>query len=123
MRWGIHRTLAQLGRSISRKIKERKPRSSESSGKKAPKPKRKTARTMTTEELQQRINRMKMEKEYNSLLKETRKLNAGADFASKVLKKSGENIATQYVTYAMGTAINKAMNKNVVNPKKGQKDK
>ena len=40
-----------------------------------------------------------------------------------VLEKSGKNIATQAVTYAMGNMVNKIAGSDVVNPKKGQKDK
>lgn len=40
-----------------------------------------------------------------------------------ILEKSGKNIATQFVTYAMGAAVNKIAGTDVVNSKKGQKDK
>ena len=48
-----------------------------------------------------------------------------------VLEKSLDNIGTQGLTYFLGTAVNKAVNKRdekgnlveIVNPKKGQKDK
>ena len=45
-----------------------------------------------------------------------------------VLEQSGKNIATQATTYLMGTATNKLFEKfgfgpDVINPKKGQKDK
>ena len=45
-----------------------------------------------------------------------------------ILEKSGTNIATQTMTYVMGTAVNKVLSsmvddKQAINPKKGQKDK
>ena len=47
----------------------------------------------------------------------------GKSFVSDILEKSAKNIGTQAATYAMGAAINKMAKKEIVNPKKGQKDK
>ena len=52
-----------------------------------------------------------------------KKPSRGKDFVMDVLEKSGKNIATQLTTYAMGAAVNKVAGKEIVNPKKGQKDK
>ena len=40
-----------------------------------------------------------------------------------ILEQSGKNIGGQLATYAMGTAVNKMAGSQIVNPKKGQKDK
>lgn len=90
----------------------------------------KSVKEMTDDELSEAIARMKLEESYNDYM---RKLNPekpskGADFVKKVLERSGENIATQTATYAMGKLTNKLIEavtgeKDAINPKKGQKDK
>lgn len=80
---------------------------------------------MTNEELKEKIARLELEKKYSDLLKSTGqvKQKKGKSFVMDVLEKSGKNIATQFTTYIMGTAINKVAKSDIVNPKKGQKDK
>ncbi|MDO5397626.1 MAG: hypothetical protein Q4G33_06825 [bacterium] len=85
----------------------------------------KTVKEMSDSELRERISRLELEKRYKDLSKssEQAKTSKGKSFVMDVLEKSGKNIATQAVTYAMGSIVNKAVGSNVVNPKKGQKDK
>lgn len=71
-----------------------------------------------------------MEKDYLELTvtKNQKRAEKGKKFVEDVLTNSAKNIATQTVTYLMGKGVNKALGKmfddpNVVNPKKGQKDK
>ena len=69
---------------------------------------------------------LELEKRYSDLSKpgEQAKTSKGKAFVMDVLKKSGKNVATQAVTYAMGSMVNKLAGSDVVNiPKKGQKDK
>lgn len=84
-------------------------------------------KNMTDQELRDRINRLQLEKQYKSLLEPSgqNKVNKGKAFVQNVLETSGKNIATQLATYAMGTLVNKYIGKGkqIVNPKKGQKDK
>lgn len=106
--------------------KEKPVRDSDAANKKPLEKKR--TRDLSMEELQNRINRLTKEKEYKRLLSEVRggkrkAFSAAKSFIADVVSKSGKNIATQYVTYWLGTAVNKASGKEVVNPKKGQKDK
>ena len=77
------------------------------------------------EELRQAISRLEMEKRYKELERSAnpQKNNDGKKFVENILRKSGENIATQFTTYAMGTLVNKIAGSEIVNPKKGQKDK
>lgn len=96
---------------------------------KASKPKT-SVKEMTDEELNKAIERMRLEKTYNQLVSELNpdKTAKGSSFVKKVIEKSGENIATQATTYALGKLTNKAIEaltgeKDAVNPKKGQKDK
>lgn len=84
-------------------------------------------KNMTDQELRDRINRLQLEKQYKSLLEPSgqKTVNKGKAFVQNVLETSGKNIATQLATYAMGTLVNKYIGKGkqIVNPKKGQKDK
>lgn len=138
MKWGVRRTAAQLGhatKSVAKKAassvkdsyakrKERK-----ETEKAAKVRKKKKVKDMTDEELRYHISRMELEKTYLDLKKQTApQRSKGSKFVENVLTKSGDNIATQFVTYVLGTGTNKAFanlfnDPSIVNPKKGQKDK
>lgn len=83
---------------------------------------------LSNEELKNRIERMKVEKEYLDLAKDTRTkgkkfIDGIAELSTDILKGSVKNIGQQYVSYWLGVAINKKAGQDIVNPKKGQKDK
>lgn len=85
-------------------------------------------KSLSDQELRDRISRLELEKRYKSLTAsdtDVKRTNRGKEFITSVLESSGRNIATQLATYAMGTAVNKYLGKGkqIVNPKKGQKDK
>ena len=84
-------------------------------------------KTLTDDELRQKITRLELELEKRnkelSRADEQKKVSKGKAFVMDVLQKSGSNIATQLMTYAMGTLVNKLAGDEIVNPKKGQKDK
>lgn len=124
MKWGVRRTPVQLGhRRKPKKIAKRSQESPEGEKKKsAPK---KNVHELSDEELRQAISRLEMEKRYKELERSAnpQKNNDGKKFVENILRKSGENIATQFTTYAMGTLVNKIAGSEIVNPKKGQKDK
>lgn len=82
-------------------------------------------KTLTDDELRQKIARLELEKRYKDLsrIDEQKKVSKGKAFVMDVLQKSGNNIATQLATYVMGTMVNKLAGNEIVNPKKGQKDK
>ena len=92
---------------------------------------RKSVKEMSDAELQSAINRINLETRYSELTKvrEPSKNSRAQKFITDVLESSAKNIATQTATYLMGTAVNKAFKKfgkveeDVINPKKGQKDK
>ena len=93
-------------------------------------PRHKSAKKMTDEELNAAINRLQLEQRYNQLTAPANeeKESKGKRWAMDILEKSGTNIATQTMTYVMGTAVNKVLSsmvddKQAINPKKGQKDK
>lgn len=80
---------------------------------------------ISDDELRKKITHLELEKRYKELLRadEQKKNSAGKAFVMDVLEKSGKNIATQLTTYVMGTTVNKLAGSEVVNPRKGQKDK
>lgn len=80
---------------------------------------------MTDEEIRAAINRMQLEKQYKQLAAEMspQKKNEVMDFTKKIMGRAVENIATQAATYAVGKAVNMMAGGEIVNPKKGQKDK
>ena len=123
MKWGVRRTPAQLGRRTSSK-KKSKPTGREEKGKVAPK-KKKSLKDMSDEELRAKISRLELEKRYSDLSKPENhaRTTKGKAFVSDILEKSGKNIGTQLTTYALGTAVNKMLKTDAVNPKKGQRDK
>ncbi len=86
---------------------------------------KKSIKEMSDSELRDKISRLELEKRYKDLSKssEQAKTSKGRAFVMDVLEKSGKNIATQAVTYAMGSMVNKVAGSDIVNPKKGQKDK
>lgn len=111
-KWGVRRYQNKDG-SLTNAGKQRQASTKES------------VKDLSDDELRKRIKRLQDEKTYKDLMKseEKQKLFDGKKFVVDVLKRSGENIATQATTYAMGAAVNKAFGKDIVNPKKGQKDK
>lgn len=146
MKWGIRRfqnkdgTLTSAGRKrlkqnsedSSDSTKNTKTESvSSSSNPKSSTPEKKSLKDMSDDELQAAINRINLETRYSELTKTNSpsKNNSRAKkFIMDVLEQSGKNIATQATTYLMGTATNKLFEKfgfgpDVINPKKGQKDK
>lgn len=119
MKWGVRRDRTKL---LGRKKKGKGTDDSDSQ--------KQSISKMTDDELRSRISRLRMEKDYRELTvtKSQKRAEKGKKFVEDVLTNSAKNIATQTVTYLMGKGVNKALGKmfddpNVVNPKKGQKDK
>lgn len=138
MKWGVRRTAEQLGHTTKKTAKKAasaakeaysKRKERKQSEKAAKIRKKKKVKDMTDEELREHISRMQLEKQYLELKKQTApQRSKGSKFVEQVLTKSGDNIATQFVTYVLGTGTNKAFasvfgDPAIVNPKKGQKDK
>ena len=146
MKWGIRRfqnkdgTLTSAGRkrlkqngdNSSENSKNNKTESNSStSNSKSSTPAKKSLKDMYDAELQAAINRLNLETRYSELTKSdspSKNNSRAKKFITDVLEQSGKNIATQATTYLMGTATNKLFEKfgfgpDVINPKKGQKDK
>lgn len=125
MKWGVRRYQNKDGTLTPAGKKHVSQKGNSSSNSNESKPARKFIKDMSDEELNSAIRRLELEKKYKSLLigDNKKKAEKGRQIIYEILEKSGKNIATQLTTYALGTAINKAFGENVVNPKKGQKDK
>ena len=115
MKWGIRRYQNKDGSLTAAGKKRYSDSSSVNDG----------IKDLTDQELRDRINRLNLEKQYRDLTTPSgqKQVNKGKQFVMSVLETSGKNIATQLVTYGMGAAVNKLFKANIVNPKKGQKDK
>ena len=101
------------------------------------KPKSKSISEMTDDEIKAKIERLRLEQTLSQLMpkdpppKESELKKLAKKVGMGVLEKSLDNVGTQGLTYFLGTAVNKAVNLRdkdgnlieVVNPKKGQKDK
>lgn len=132
MKWGVRRTEAQLAKARG-KIKSEEDETSnkkETSNADTKNSSKKKISEMSDEELRDKISRLNLEKQYKQLYAEMNpaQKSAGKDFMKKIISRSGENIATQAMTYVMGVGTNKLMgmifdDPKIVNPKKGQKDK
>lgn len=83
---------------------------------------------ISSEDLQKRINRIQLEKQYRDLTTKPKTVSKGRQILNSILESSSKNIGTQLATYLMGNMVNsvaKALGSeaDIVNPKKGQKDK
>ena len=84
---------------------------------------------LTEKELKERIARLELEKKYQDLMNQTGqvKQNKGKKFIEDVLTTAGKDIAVQASAHLMGLAVNKAFEKalqdNLVDPKRVQKKK
>lgn len=83
---------------------------------------------ISSEDLQKKINRIQLEKQYRDLTTKPKTVSKGRQILNSILESSSKNIGTQLATYLMGNMVNsvaKALGSeaDIVNPKKGQKDK
>lgn len=80
---------------------------------------------ISSEELQKKINRIQLEKQYRDLTTKPKTVSKGRQILNNILESSSKNIGTQLATYLMGNMVNsvaKALGSeaDIVNPKKGQ---
>ena len=139
-KWGIRRyqnkddSLIKSGKKHSAKVSNFLSKHKEKTvAKKASKtPTSKEISKLTDDELKKRIDRMDLEIKYKSKYSELHpaKVSSGRKFLKSMtgvttssLEKAGKNIGGQLATYLAGELTNKIAGKEVVNPKKGQKDK
>ena len=83
---------------------------------------------ISSEDLQKRIDRIQLEQKYRELTSKPKTISKGRQVLTSILETSSKNVGTQLATYLMGNMVNsvaKALGSeaDIVNPKKGQKDK
>ena len=89
----------------------------------------KPVRMLSDDDLKKRINRLTLEKQYKTLVKDVETVSKGKKILDKVIENASENVGTQLATYLFGKGVNKIATEvfkvpgDIVNPKKGQKDK
>ena len=146
MKWGVRRyqnkdgSLINKKRTTSSSAEGRKPaakkktKTKTSSVSKTVKPKKKRLSEMTDAEINERLERMTLEKKYRDAQREEMAQSRGKKFAMDCLETIGKNVITNLGTQAgnhiVGNAINRLAgvssddaNKRIVNPQKGQSDK
>lgn len=146
MKWGVRRyqnkdgSLINKKRTTSSSAEGRKPaakkktKTKTSSVSKTAKPKKKRLSEMTNDEINERLDRMALEKKYRDAQREEIAQNRGKKFAMDCLEIVGKNVITNLGTQAgnhiVGNAVNRLAgvssddaNKRIVNPQKGQSDK
>lgn len=148
MKWGVRRYQNKDGSLINKKRttsksaegrksaakKKTKAKTKKSSKQKTAKPKKKRLSEMTDAEINERLERMALEKKYRDAQREEMAQSRGKKFAMDCLETIGKNVITNLGTQAgnhiVGNAINRLAgvssddaNKRIVNPQKGQTDK
>jgi len=117
MRWGVRRTPAQLGRSSNGSTKQKRfsiglKKSVPKQDTQSIKPKQKTIKDLTDDELRQKINRLRMEQEYRNL--SPAQISTGKKVVDRILKNvvtpAAEDVAKQLTKSMMTKAVNKAFN-------------
>lgn len=142
MKWGVRRyqnkdgSLINKKRMTSNSAEGRKSAAKKKTKAKTAKPKKKRLSEMTDAEINERLERMALEKKYRDVQKEAAEAaqSRGQKFAMKCLESIGEkvitNIGTQVGNHFFGEGINKLAGvasddekHRIVNPQKGQSDK
>ena len=146
MKWGVRRYQNKDGSLINKKrmtsnseegrksAPKKKTKTKTSSASKTAKPKKKRLSEMTDAEINERLERMALEKKYRDAQKKEMAQSRGKKFAMDCLESIGKNVivnlGTQAGNHVVGNAINRLAgvssddaNKRIVNPQKGQSDK
>lgn len=91
---------------------------------------KKSTKKMTEEELTTAVKRLELEKQYKKALKdlEPDAVSRGKKVTGDILEGTIKNLGQQTLTYVAATMVNKVLadyfkDDQVINPKKGQKDK
>ena len=120
MKWGVRRSKSQLARASKKSSKkaDKEEEKSQSSASKSKTSFKKHVKAMSDQELQARINRLRNEQTYKELLAQDQdRMYAGKKFINEVMRGAGKDVSQQVVKYALGTAINNATGKSIVNLK------
>ena len=119
MKWGVRRAAEQLGHTVksiksvydSHKAKKRAKKEAAKAKKRS---KITNPKKLTTEELNARIKRLQLEKDYNDLVKDTNRTRKGKNFVMDILESSGKNLFTQVANHYGAKALNEAIGEDVI---------
>lgn len=106
MKWGVRRTEAQLARARGKK----KASSADDKVKESRKADSKKRRTLSDAELKQKIERLKMEKQFKDLTDED--VSPGKKMAADILKSAGTKVLSAAAAGAAAYAVKAIMTKN-----------
>ena len=146
MKWGVRRYQNKDGSLINKKrttsksaegrksAAKKKTKTRTSSVSKTAKPKKKRLSEMTDAEINERLERMALEKKYRDAQRDAMSQSRGKKFAMDCLESIGKNVIinleTQGGNHIVGNAINRLAGvasddekHRIVNPQKGQSDK
>lgn len=121
MRWGVRRTPAQLGRiSTSKKNADEKENNKSKSSKTKNKskddtPQKKSIKDMTDEEIQTKINRLRLEQQLAELT--PKQIDRGQKFVAalgNITKEVAIDMGKQVGKYAAAKALNKVLGEEVI---------
>ena len=112
MKWGVRRTPAQLGHTGGNKGKSKKAASVDEKKRADMKTASKNRRSLSIEEIQKRIERIKLERQLKDLTDE--ELAPGRKFVKDIMSQSGKKalatIATGAMLYGAKAAVSKQFN-------------
>lgn len=112
MKWGVKKkqTVSTVAKSVAKKaIKSVK--------KSYGYPMARNPRRLTNRQLQEYISRLKMEREYKTLLKDRGKIKKGESFVKNALRQSGESTLREFSKYWFATGLNTVFGKDIVKKK------
>lgn len=126
MKWGIRKNRRTSSGIFSRKSKKKTEKQNVKSEKKQEQKRpKKRLKDLSDAELQNKIRRLQMEKQYRDLKRD--EVSVGKKLLGDILKTSGKTLGVQVANHLGGKAINKAFGeevvKNVSTSKKKKKDK
>lgn len=133
MKWGVRKKRPQSSGISSALSRRKEARAKAKAARKAEKKRLKEVRKennktskvhikdLTDAELQNKIRRLQMEKQYRDLKRD--EVSTGKKLVGEILKTSGKTVGVQVVNYVAGKAINKAFNDRVVNVGQDKKKK
>ena len=105
MKWGVRRTPAQLARARGQRAS-----SADSKVKEERKTALKNRRSLSTEDIQKRVERLKLEKQFKDLTNED--IAPGRKMASDILKSAGTKVLATAAAGAAAYAVKVALTKN-----------
>ena len=105
MRWGVHRSRSARRKAAGKPDTGPKAKPKQASSK----PKKKSVKDMTDEELKAAVQRIELERKYSQFTPSAK--SKGAEAAKKFIAKNGQAIASRFIQEAAAVAIKSALEK------------